>query len=160
MKSTEILHAAWDLEKTGFSHAQTEAVTRVVSKLAETMATKDDIARLDAELANMATKDELARLEANMATKDELARLEESTKAEFARLEANVATKAGLAKLETTMKSEIARLDSDIAVLRSEVGDLRRTLHSVVVPLMILNTAMIMAMAGIMLTSFNFGVSP
>lgn len=97
MKATEILHAARDLEKTGFSHEQAQAVTRVVSELAETMATKADLARL-----------------------------------------------------ETTMKSEISRMDVEIAALR-------RAIHSIVVPLMILNTAMVMGLAGMVLTGFSLG---
>lgn len=117
MKATEILHAARDLEKTGFSHEQAQAVTRVVSELAETMATKADLARLDAEID---------------------------------RLEANMATKADLARLETTMKSEISRMDVEIAALR-------RAIHSIVVPLMILNTAMVMGLAGMVLTGFSLG---
>lgn len=130
MKAAEILHAARDLEKTGFSREQAQAVTRVVSELAETMATKADLARLDTEID---------RLEANMATKADLARLETATKAEIARL-------------ETTMKSEISRVDVEIAALR-------RAIHSIVVPLMILNTAMVMGLAGMVLTGFSLGSS-
>ncbi len=83
---------------------------------AENMATKEDMARLE---ARMATKEDLANLEARMATKEDLANLEArmATKEALAKLEAR------LAKVEANMvtKEEFSRLESQIAVLRFAV---------------------------------------
>ncbi|MDE0030210.1 MAG: hypothetical protein OXU42_12510 [Deltaproteobacteria bacterium] len=71
---------------------------------AENMATKEDIARLEKDIARleMATKQEFARLESKLATKEALAKLE----GRVARIENTMAT-----------KDDIARLEKQIAVL-------------------------------------------
>jgi len=48
---------------------------------------------------------------------------------------------------------------SNILRLAAEVAELRRTLNRVVVPLLVLNNAMLMAMIVMLLTGFNLGVS-
>ena len=93
---------------------------------AESMATKEDMAKLQ---ANMATKEDVARLEGHiakldMATKEDFARLEGhiarvdmAHREDFARLEARIA------KVETNMatKEDFSRLEKQIAVLRFAV---------------------------------------
>lgn len=88
---------------------------------AEEMATKDDIARLE---ANMATKDDIARLdgritwlEANVATKDDIAKLD----GRITRLEANMVTKEDFAAFLKATDEKFARLEKQIAVLRYAV---------------------------------------
>lgn len=89
---------------------------------AESMATQEDIARLESKLA---------RLEANMATKDDLARLE----SRLAKVETTMATKGDLARLEMTTRENFSRIDKQIAVLRFAVFSFGPTILALLVKL-------------------------
>lgn len=89
---------------------------------AESMATQEDIARLDSNMA---------RLEANMATREDLARLE----GRLAKVEANMATKEDLARLEIATKENFSRLDKQLAVLRFAVFSFGPTILALLVKL-------------------------
>lgn len=101
------------------------------------MATKVDLANLRDELRDeMATKNDLARVESN------LARLESqmATKSDLARVESQMATKDGLARLETTMHGEFERvhiridsldrgMGSRMGLIETDVSRLRSVLY-------------------------------
>ena len=100
MIAFDTLKAVRRLEGAGMNRGHAEAVAETVAAARGSAATKadirllaDDIRRLEDK---MATKEDLARLEAS--TKADIAKLEASTKAEIAKLEA--ATKADSANLE------------------------------------------------------------
>jgi hypothetical protein len=74
----------------------------------------------DAIHDNVATKQDIARLEA--ATKQEITRLEAATKQEIARLEA--ATKQEITRLEAAMREMELRLDQRIDRMGTRLGSL------------------------------------
>ncbi len=87
--------------------------------LAENVATKDDIARIDANIAGiraeMATKDDIAgiradiaRIDASMATKQDLA-------------EASMVAKQNLDESNLAIKRQMTKIEKDIAVLKLAV---------------------------------------
>ena len=104
------------------------------------MATKVDLANLRDELRDeIATKTDLARLEANLARLES----EMATKADLARLEGQMATKDGLARLETTMHGEFERvhiridsldrgMGSRMGLIETDVSRLRSVLYLLV----------------------------
>ena len=109
--------AAKKLREAGFDERQAEAaISMVRDAFTEGVATKAEIARLEAKVDN-------GFVGLETATKAEIARLETATNAEIARLEAKVdngfvgletATKAEIARLETATNAEIARLETVI----------------------------------------------
>ena len=87
--------------------------------LAENVATKDDIARIDANIARidaniagiraeMATKDDIARIDATMATKQDIA-------------EASMVAKQNLDESNLAIKRQLAKIEKDVAVLKLAV---------------------------------------
>lgn len=82
----------------------------------ESLATKADIAHLQADIARLeqVTKAEIAKLE--RATSGDIARLEQATKAEIVKLER--ATKADIAKLER----HIAKVERELSVVKWMTG--------------------------------------
>jgi len=88
------VHAFDRLQKADFTPDQAESVVLTVRELVGDLATKNDIVRLE---ANMATK------EANMATKDDL-----------------VALRTEMGELKTELKTEMAELKSE---LKTEIKD-------------------------------------
>src|SRR5262249_33645605 len=96
-------------------------IAATVEDLRDKMATKSDIARLEAQ---MATKSDIARLEAQMATKDELKPL--ATKDE---LKAGITAVRGdieqvhmrLDSIEKTLTGRLAQIESEVSRLRSVV---------------------------------------
>ena len=88
------VHAFDRLQKADFTPDQAESVVLTVRELVGDLATKNDIVRLE---ANMATKD------ANMATKDDL-----------------VALRTEMGELKTELKTEMAELRSE---LKTEIKD-------------------------------------
>ena len=101
------------LTAVGMPEPQAEALAdEQVRLIDDRLATKEDIAKLGAEIARLeaATRTDIARLESS--TKNDIAQLEASTKAEFARAEA--ATKAEFARLEAASKAALAETKADI----------------------------------------------
>ena len=110
----DTLKTAKDLAGAGFRVDQAEAIaTAMRDAVSESAVTKADMARqenrlerLDERLESMATKADLAQVEARlegMATKEDLARVEE-------RLE-GTATKADLARVEARLEGTATRAD-------------------------------------------------
>ena len=103
-----------------------ERLTRLETKvenMAETMATREDLARVEAKVETMATREDLARVETkveNMATREDLARVE-------AKVE-NMATREDLAKVQTSI-AEIKTLivQREASMLRWLLGILITT---------------------------------
>jgi hypothetical protein len=84
------------------------------------LADKDDVARLEREIARL-----------RAATKDDIAQLEAATKNDVTQLEA--ATKNDITRLETTMQREIAALEERLELrfetkLHKEISALHRSL--------------------------------
>lgn len=95
-------------------------------------ATKEDISRIEAQLANCATKQDVARIDASLAAaRADTARIEASlmeTKIDVARIDAvldgiqkNYATKADLLGLETRMEQQFGRMGQQIAQMGAEL---------------------------------------
>lgn len=86
----------------------------------ESLATKADIARLQADIAHLeqVTKADIAKLE--QATKADIAKLERATSGDIARLEQ--ATKAETVKLEGSIRADIAKLERNIAKVERELS--------------------------------------
>ena len=86
----------------------------------ESLATKADIARLQADIARLeqVTKADIAKLE--QATKADIAKLERATSGDIARLEQ--ATKAETVKLEGSIRADIAKLERNIAKVERELS--------------------------------------
>lgn len=78
----------------------------------ESLATKADIARLQADIARLeqVTKADIAKLE--RATSGDIARLEQATKAETVKLE----------KLEGSIRADITKLERNIAKVERELS--------------------------------------
>ena len=105
--------AAKKLREAGFDERQAEAAIGMVrDAFTEGVATKAEIARLEAKVDNgfvgleTATKAEIARLEAKVD--NGFVGLENATKAEIARLE--TATNAEIARLETVIERAVNRM--------------------------------------------------
>lgn len=83
------------------------------------LATKEDISRLEQDVAKLehVLRSDMSDLE--NATKANIARLELSTKEAMARLE--LSTKETMARLEKSMREDIAKLDKSVAVLKLAV---------------------------------------
>lgn len=84
---------------------------------AESLATKDDVAKLE-----VATKEEMAKLE--VATKERFAQFEAATKEEMAKLatkEEMGKLRARFAQFEAATMERFAKLDKDVAVLKLAV---------------------------------------
>jgi len=110
------VHAFDRLQKADFTPDQAESVVLTVRELAGDLATKNDIVRLE---ANMATKD------ANMATKDDLVAL----RTEMAGLES--ALKTEIAESKNELKTEIAEFRNEIKTeLHSEIAAVRDELKT------------------------------
>ena len=86
----------------------------------ESLATKADIAHLQADIARLeqVTKADIAKLE--QVTKAEIAKLERATSGDIARLEQ--ATKAESVKQEKSIRGDIAKLERDIAKVERELS--------------------------------------
>lgn len=80
----------------------------------KTLATKDDLAKLE-----LGTKESITRLE--LGTKESIAALELGTKESIARLE--LGTKESIARLELATKKDMAKLELDLAKLDSKIGE-------------------------------------
>jgi len=106
------VHAFDRLQKADFTPDQAESVVLTVRELVGDLATKNDIVRLE---ANMATK------EANMATKDDLVAL----RTEMARLGSALRTE--MAGGESALKTEIAESKNE---LRTEMAGLKSELKT------------------------------
>ena len=110
------VHAFDRLQKADFTPDQAESVVLTVRELIGDLATKNDIVRLE---ANMATKD------ANMATKDDLVAL----RTEMAGIES--ALKTEIAESKNELKTEIAEFRSEIKTeLHSEIAAVRGELKT------------------------------
>ena len=75
---------------------------------------KEDINRIEAELANKATKEDLSKVEAGL--KDDISKV----KKDIVRVEAelaNKATKEDLSKVESSLKQDIARLGTSTSLI-------------------------------------------
>lgn len=124
------------LVEAGASPERAKAAAGAVPS-ADTMATREDIARIE---ANMATKGDLAKVEANMATKEDLAKVvaDMATKEDLAKANADIARiEARLARVEANMvtKEDLARLDKQVAVLRFAVFGFGSTIVGLLVKL-------------------------
>ena len=75
---------------------------------ADRLATKEDISRLEQDVAKL-----------EHVLRSDMADLENSTKANIARLE--LSTKEDMARLEKSMREDIAKLDKSVAVLKLAV---------------------------------------
>ncbi len=104
----DTLKTARDLRTAGLPQEQAEAVAHAINEAHQ------------ADFAKLATKDDLARLEA--ATKADIARLEAAVKADLA------TTKADIARLETSTKADIRNLGNEIELVRRDMEILRRDL--------------------------------
>lgn len=109
-------------------------IPEVVENKCLTLATKEDISRME-----ISTKDQISRLE--MATRDYISKLELSTKDHISRLEVStndrisrmeistmdaiskleIATRKEIARLEIFTKNEISRLDNKIGVTKNDL---------------------------------------
>lgn len=98
-------------------------------------ATKEDISRIEAQLANCATKQDVARIDASLAAaRADTARIEASlmeTKIDVARIDAvldgiqkNYATKADLLGLETRMEQQLGRMGQQIAQMGVQIAQM------------------------------------
>ena len=108
----DTLEIAKRLKGAGFDDRQAETMTGVLRDLR------------DADFSDLATKGDLARLEA--ATKADIQRLEAATKAELAALRGDfdrleTAMKAGFERQQAWVKAELARLDAKIDMKCSEI---------------------------------------
>ena len=81
----DTLKAVRRLKGAGMARGHAEAVAETVAAAQGGAATKEDIRRLEDKMATMATKEDLAKLEAT--TKADIARLEMATKESIANLE-------------------------------------------------------------------------
>lgn len=89
----------------------------------ESLATKADIARLQADIARLeqVTKADIAKLE--QATKADIAKLERVTSGDIARLEqATKAETVKLEKLEGSIRADITKLERNIAKVERELS--------------------------------------
>ena len=80
---------------------------------------------------SMATQEDIARLEANMATKEDLAGLE----GRLAKVEATMVTKDDLARFEMATTANFSRIDKQLAVLRFAVFSFGPTILALLVKL-------------------------
>jgi hypothetical protein len=112
------------LKGAGFNESQAEAVTGVLRDLRS------------ADFADLATKADIARLEANFerletATKSDIERLETATRSDIERLE--TATKSEFLRLETKLSGDIARVDAKIDTRVAELkADIIRWVFGIV----------------------------
>ena len=108
--------AVRNLKAVGFEEPQADAIVDTLGDaFSDTIATKSDIAEVQADIA---------RLE--VSTKSDIARLEVSTKSDIAEVQSDIAeVQADIARLEVSTKSDIARLEvstkADIADLKADM---------------------------------------
>ena len=113
------------LVSAGAPEEKARVAARAMSE--ESLATKADIARLQADIARLeqVTKADIAKLErvtsGNIARlEQDIIRLEQEAKADIAKLEQ--VTKAELVKLERVTRADIAKLERDIAKVERELS--------------------------------------
>ena len=98
------------------SYANKEDITRMEAQLA-LCATKQDVARIDATLA--ATRTDMARIEASlMETKIDVARID----AVLDGIQKNYATKADLLRLETQVGQQLAQMAQQLAQMGQQLA--------------------------------------
>jgi len=139
------VHAFDRLQKADFTPDQAESVVLTVRELVGDLATKNDIVRLEANMAtkdaNMATKDDLVALRTEMARlgsalrtemaggesalRTEMAGLESALKTEMAGLESALRTE--MAGIESALKTEMAGLES---ALKTEITESKNELRT------------------------------
>lgn len=87
--------------------------------LAENVATKDDIARIDANIAGIRV--EMAGIRAEMATKDDIARIDASMATKQDLAEASMVAKQNLDESNLAIKRQLTKIEKDVAVLKLAV---------------------------------------
>ena len=108
------------LTERGFTEQQAEALAdEQMLLLSENLASKDNLARVDADL-----KAEIARVEANLKT--EIAKVNSDLRAEIAKVDANLRAEiakvdAKITQVEANLKAELAKMDVKITQSKDEL---------------------------------------